>query len=51
MENVLLTIPIALVIGLIFLSAFYWAWKNGQFDNIEGPAERVIHNDEDEEDD
>lgn len=46
MEAVMFTLPIALGVGLIFLAAFYWAWKTGQFDNLEGPAERVIHNDD-----
>ncbi len=48
MAAVLFTVPIALGVGLLFLGAFYWAWKSGQFDNIEGPAERIIHDDDDD---
>lgn len=48
MEAVMFTLPIAVGIGLIFLSLFYWAWKTGQFENMEGPAERAFHDDDDE---
>mgnify|MGYP006306178859 CR=1 FL=1 len=47
MDAVLLTVPIALGVAFVFLGIFYWAWKRGQFDNPEGPAERMIHNDDD----
>lgn len=48
MNSVFITIPVALFIGLIFLGAFWWAWRSGQFDNIEAPSERMIHQDDDE---
>lgn len=48
MDAVMLTLPVALVVAGLFLAAFYWAIKGGQFDNPEGPAERMIHSDDDQ---
>jgi len=39
-------IPIALVLGLLGLGAFLWALKSGQFDDLDGAANR-IHFDDD----
>jgi len=47
--NVLLyLIPIALTLGLAGLAAFFWAMKNGQFEDLDGAAYRVLREDEDE---
>ena len=48
MEAVVFLLFVAAGVGLIFLSLFYWALKLGQFDNIEGPARRMILDDEDD---
>ena len=46
--NVLLyLIPIALTLGLTGLIAFFWAIRNGQFEDLDGAAHRVLR-DEDE---
>ena len=46
--NVLIyLIPLALMLGLIGLAAFFWAMKNGQFDDLDGAAHRMLR-DEDE---
>lgn len=47
MDAVVMTLPVALIVASLFLGAFYWAWKGGQFENTEGPAERMIHSDDD----
>jgi len=39
-------IPIALLLGLIGLAAFLWALKSGQFDDMEGEANRILFDDE-----
>ncbi|MEJ7928075.1 cbb3-type cytochrome oxidase assembly protein CcoS [Sphingobium sp. AN641] len=39
-------IPIALLLGLIGLAAFFWALSAGQFDDPDGAALRIL-NDED----
>jgi cbb3-type cytochrome oxidase maturation protein len=41
-------IPIALVLGLAGLAAFFWAIKAGQFDDMDGAALRILIEDEGE---
>jgi cbb3-type cytochrome oxidase maturation protein len=48
MEGLLYLIPIALFLGLLGLAAFIWALRTGQFEDLDGAAERILH-DEDEE--
>jgi len=40
-------IPIALLLGLIGLCAFLWALRSGQFEDLDGAAERILFDDED----
>ncbi|WP_404424552.1 cbb3-type cytochrome oxidase assembly protein CcoS [Thalassospira australica] len=49
MSNLLLLIPIALFLGLLGLAAFLWSLKSGQFDDIEGAANRILFDDDDQE--
>lgn len=45
--NVLLyLIPIALFMGFLGLVAFLWALRSGQFDDPEGAAERILHDED-----
>lgn len=46
MNQILILIPIALGLGLIGLFAFYWSLKNGQYDDLEGSANRILEDDE-----
>jgi cbb3-type cytochrome oxidase maturation protein len=39
-------IPLALLIGLIWLAAFIWSVKSGQYDDLEGAAQRILLDDE-----
>lgn len=39
-------IPVALFLGLIGLAAFIWTLKSGQFDDLDGAAERILFDDE-----
>jgi cbb3-type cytochrome oxidase maturation protein len=32
------------------LGAFMWAMRSGQFDDLDGAAERILYDDEDEDD-
>lgn len=41
-------IPIALTLGLAGLGAFFWAMRNGQFDDLDGAAHRVLRDSEDD---
>ncbi len=49
MSGLLYLIPIALFLGLLGLGAFMWAMKSGQFDDLDGAAERILHDDDEEE--
>jgi cbb3-type cytochrome oxidase maturation protein len=42
----LLLIPAALAIGGLGLAAFFWALRNGQFDDPEGNAARILIEDD-----
>ncbi len=46
MTVLLLLIPAALAIGGIGLAAFFWALRDGQFDDPEGDAARILIDDE-----
>lgn len=46
MNHLLILIPIALGLGLIGLCAFYWSIKNGQYNDLEGSANRILEDDE-----
>ena len=45
MDVLIYLIPIALFLGLLGLGAFLWSLKNGQFDDLDGAAERVLFDD------
>jgi cbb3-type cytochrome oxidase maturation protein len=44
-------IPIALFLGLLGLGAFLWSLKSGQYEDLDGAAERILFDDDDDEDD
>ena len=46
MTILLLLIPAALAIGGFGLAAFFWALRNGQFDDPEGNAARILIEDD-----
>lgn len=48
MNVLLLLIPAALILGGAGLAAFFWALRNGQFDDVDGAAERILIDDEDD---
>jgi len=39
-------IPIALILGLFGLVAFFWSIKSGQFDDSKGNAVRILMDDD-----
>ncbi len=48
--NVLIyLIPVALFLGGLGLAAFLWSLKSGQYEDLEGAANRILIDDEDEE--
>jgi cbb3-type cytochrome oxidase maturation protein len=46
MTGIALLIPIALGLGLLGLAAFFWTIKNGQYDDLDGAALRILIDDE-----
>jgi cbb3-type cytochrome oxidase maturation protein len=48
MNGVLFLMPIALLLGLSGLVAFLWSLRNGQFDDPDGAAMRILIDDESE---
>ena len=47
MDSLLILVPAALVLGLLGLAAFLWALRDGQFDDPEGSAGRILFDDDD----
>lgn len=43
-------IPIALGMGALGLLAFLWSLKSGQYDDLDGAAERILHDEDDDDD-
>ena len=39
-------IPIALALGAVALGAFFWALGSGQYEDLDGAAERILFEDE-----
>lgn len=46
MEILYLLIPISLAIVVLAIGVFFWAVKSGQYDDLEGPAWRILYDDE-----
>ena len=42
MKDYFYLIPIALGLGLAGLAAFMWSLKSGQYDDLDGAAERIL---------
>jgi cbb3-type cytochrome oxidase maturation protein len=45
--NVLIVlIPVAMGLGMIGLVAFLWSLRSGQYDDLQGAAERILDDDD-----
>ncbi len=47
MDIIYLLLPIALLIVIIIIGVFFWAVKSDQFEDLEGPAHRILMDDDD----
>lgn len=47
MDVLIYLIPIALGMGLLGLGAFLWSLKSGQYDDLDGAAQRILMDDDD----
>lgn len=46
MSGLVYLIPIATFMGFLGLLAFIWALRSGQFEDLDGAAERILYDDE-----
>jgi cbb3-type cytochrome oxidase maturation protein len=46
MDVLVYLIPIALGLGGLGLGAFLWSMKNGQYDDLDGAAHRILLDDD-----
>ena len=46
MDVIVYLIPIAIFLGAIGLAAFFWSLRNGQYDDLDGAAERILFDDD-----
>ena len=49
MSALLYLIPIALGLGLLGLGAFLWSLRSGQYDDLDGAAQRILFDDDEDE--
>ncbi|MFW2349953.1 cbb3-type cytochrome oxidase assembly protein CcoS [Qipengyuania sp.] len=49
MSGLAFLIPVALGMGLLGLAAFFWAMRGGQFEDLDGAAQRILIEDEENE--
>ncbi len=48
MEVLYLLVPIALVLVALIAALLFWAVRSGQFEDLEGPAHRILEDDDQE---
>ena len=48
LNGLAILIPIALLMGLAGLAAFFWSLESGQYDDLDGAAMRILIDDEEE---
>lgn len=46
MEIMIILLPLALFLGGVFLAAFIWSARKGQYDDLETPRFRMLLDDE-----
>jgi cbb3-type cytochrome oxidase maturation protein len=46
MEILMLLIPLSVLLVLVIAAIFCWSIGSGQFDDLEGPAHRIIADDD-----
>ena len=49
MSGLLFLIPVALGLGLLGLASFFWAMRDGQFEDLDGAAQRILIDEEERE--
>jgi len=47
MNILIYLIPVALTLGFLGLIGFFWSLKSGQYEDLQGAAERILLDDDD----
>ncbi len=46
MQIVMILVPLVLIVVALGIVLFSWAVKSGQYDDLEGPAHRILYDDD-----
>ncbi len=46
MDILYLLIPLSVVLVFLIGAVFWWSLRSGQFDDLDGPAHRILHDDD-----
>lgn len=46
MDIIYLLVPMAVILAVLIAAGFFWSVRSGQFDDLEGPAHRIIMDDD-----
>jgi cbb3-type cytochrome oxidase maturation protein len=49
MSSLVFLVPLALILGGAALGGFLWSLRSGQYEDLDGAAERILLDDEDDE--
>jgi cbb3-type cytochrome oxidase maturation protein len=47
MNYLAVLVPLAIIMGVVGLAAFLWSLRSGQYEDLDGAAERILLDDED----
>ncbi len=47
MDSIYGLVPAMILLALVSVGIFLWASRNGQYDDMEGPAHRILNDDDD----
>ena len=45
MNSIIILIPVAIGLGVLALGAFLWSLRSGQYEDLDGAAERILLDD------
>jgi cbb3-type cytochrome oxidase maturation protein len=48
MSAMALLIPVGIVMGIAGVAAFLWSLRHGQYEDLDGAAQRILFKDEDD---
>ena len=46
MDIIYLLLPVALILVIVIIAIFFWAVRSDQFEDMEGPAHRILMDDD-----